>query len=171
MDNFNGTQVFAAIAAKFDYIPRRTPRLVSHISAYDMDRLIDGLLFALGEIENVEFTKPRSNLIARLTAAEYIAQTVALTIEDYNENYERPAPAALMRGLQDLAATLTEDAVRDASAALEERVTTKAAHVFGDIDDLMLDRLEFPRDFLPDLIREGAMIISKEIKKEAAFAA
>jgi len=141
MDNFNGTQVFAAIAAKFDYIPRRTPRLVSHISVYDMDRLIDGILFALGEIESVEFSKPRRNRSERMTAAEYIAQTVALTIEDYNENYDRPAPAALMRGLQDLAATLTEDAVRDATAALEERVTTKAAHVFGDIDDLMTGRL------------------------------
>lgn len=170
MDNFNGTQIFAAISAKFDYIPRTRPRLVSHITNYDMDRLVDGLLFALGEIENVEFTKPRRKN-ERLTAAEYIAQTVARTIEDYNENYERPAPAALMRGLQDLAATLTEDAVRDACAALEERVTTKAAHIFGDIDDLMMGSIKFPTDFVPDLIREGAMIISKEIKKEAAFAA
>ena len=171
MDNFNGTKIFAAISAKFYYIPRTRPRLIAHISVYGMDRLIDGLLFALGEIEDVEFSKPRRNRSERMTAAEYITQTVALTIEDYNENYERPAPAALMRGLQDLAATLTEDAVRDACAALEERVTYESRHVFGDIDDLMLGRLEFPRDFLPDLIREAAMIISKEIKKETAFAA
>jgi len=169
MEHFNGKDIFAAIAAKFDYIPR--PHTTGHVTDYDVSRLISGLLDSLAEIENVYFTKPNRKGRDRLTAAEFITETVNLTIADYRENYERPAPADLMRGLQDIAATLTQDAVREACAALEERVSVDVCHFFGDIDDLMTGRLEIPRNFLRDLISEGAMIISQEIKKEAAKAA
>lgn len=171
MDNFNGKDIFAAIAAKFDRVPRHGVRSVVLVRDRDVDRLVEGVIDALGEIEGVGFIKPRRVYGQRLTAAEYIARTVALTVEDYNENWEQPAPAALMRGLQDLAATLTEDAVKVACLALEQRVAFDATLFLSDLSCLMYEDIKLPPNLVSDLIREAAMIISKEIKKEAAFAA